>query len=260
MFRLSDKAKNNLDQLSGGQRRRILFARALMHRPRLLILDEPTAGVDVDLRIELWEYIHALHADGTTVLLTTHYLEEAEALCEEIVICAAVASWRAAPPTGCARTSAPPTSPASTRRRWRSPTWNTGRWREHDRPRNRARRHPRARHRTLRPEPFPVQLAVATRGRPLPRIWHYSILGMITTPLLMLLIFGFALNHQVKGTGAVSYTQFILPGLIGQTMMTVGYTNGTTSCSMRGVTATSTTCCRVHCAGGRSIWPACSRR
>ncbi len=61
------------------------------------------------------------------------------------------------------------------------------------------------------------------------RIWHYSILGMITTPLLMLLIFGFALNHQVKGTGAVSYTQFILPGLIGQTLMTVGYTNGTTS-------------------------------
>jgi ABC-2 type transport system ATP-binding protein len=86
VFRLSDKAKNNLDELSGGQRRRILFARALMHRPRLLILDEPTAGVDVDLRIELWEYIRALHADGTTVLLTTHYLEEAEALCEEIVL------------------------------------------------------------------------------------------------------------------------------------------------------------------------------
>ncbi len=57
-----------------------------MHRPRLLILDEPTAGVDVDLRIELWEYIRSLHADGTTVLLTTHYLEEAEALCEEIVL------------------------------------------------------------------------------------------------------------------------------------------------------------------------------
>ena len=86
VFRLSDKAKNNLDELSGGQRRRILFARALMHRPRLLILDEPTAGVDVDLRIELWQYIRALHADGTTVLLTTHYLEEAEALCEEIVL------------------------------------------------------------------------------------------------------------------------------------------------------------------------------
>ncbi len=86
MFRLSDKAKNNPTELSGGMRRRILFARALMHRPRLLILDEPTAGVDVDLRLELWAYIRALHADGTTVLLTTHYLEEAEALCEEIVL------------------------------------------------------------------------------------------------------------------------------------------------------------------------------
>jgi ABC-2 type transport system permease protein len=61
------------------------------------------------------------------------------------------------------------------------------------------------------------------------RIWYYSVLGQISTPLLMLLIFGFALNHQVKGTGAISYTQFILPGLIGQTLMTVGYINGTTS-------------------------------
>jgi ABC-2 type transport system ATP-binding protein len=86
VFRLSDKAKSNPTELSGGMRRRILFARALMHRPGLLILDEPTAGVDVDLRVELWDYIRALHADGTTVLLTTHYLEEAEELCEEIVL------------------------------------------------------------------------------------------------------------------------------------------------------------------------------
>jgi ABC-2 type transport system permease protein len=61
------------------------------------------------------------------------------------------------------------------------------------------------------------------------RIWYYSVLGQISTPLLMLLVFGFALDHQVKGTGAVTYTQFILPGLIGQTLMTVGYINGTTS-------------------------------
>jgi ABC-2 type transport system ATP-binding protein len=86
VFHLSEKAKSNPTELSGGMRRRILFARALMHRPGLLILDEPTAGVDVDLRVELWAYIRALHADGTTVLLTTHYLEEAEELCEEIVL------------------------------------------------------------------------------------------------------------------------------------------------------------------------------
>lgn len=86
VFHLSDKARSRPQELSGGMRRRILFARALMHRPGLLILDEPTAGVDVDLRAELWEYISALHASGTTVLLTTHYLEEAEELCEEIVL------------------------------------------------------------------------------------------------------------------------------------------------------------------------------
>jgi ABC-2 type transport system ATP-binding protein len=65
-------------------RRRLLIARALMHRPRLLILDEPTAGVDLELRHDLWDYIRALHADGTSILLTTHYLEEAEALCERV--------------------------------------------------------------------------------------------------------------------------------------------------------------------------------
>jgi ABC-2 type transport system ATP-binding protein len=86
VFHLSDKARQGPSDLSGGMRRRILFARALMHRPRLLILDEPTAGVDVDLRLELWQYIRGLHAAGTTVLLTTHYLEEAEELCEEIVL------------------------------------------------------------------------------------------------------------------------------------------------------------------------------
>jgi ABC-2 type transport system ATP-binding protein len=86
VFHLDTKAKNKITELSGGMRRRILFARALMHRPRLLILDEPTAGVDIDLRAELWTYIRSLHADGMTVLLTTHYLEEAEELCDEIIL------------------------------------------------------------------------------------------------------------------------------------------------------------------------------
>ncbi len=73
-------------KLSGGMRRRLLLARALMHRPRLVILDEPTAGVDFELRQELWRYIRKLHEAGTTILLTTHYLEEAEELCEEIAL------------------------------------------------------------------------------------------------------------------------------------------------------------------------------
>jgi ABC-2 type transport system ATP-binding protein len=85
-FDLRAKADVRAPMLSGGMRRRLLLARALMHRPRLVILDEPTAGVDFELRQELWRYIRRLHEEGTTILLTTHYLEEAEALCEEIAL------------------------------------------------------------------------------------------------------------------------------------------------------------------------------
>ena len=85
-FDLRAKAKVRAPMLSGGMRRRLLLARALMHRPRLVILDEPTAGVDFELRVELWRYIRQLHSEGTTILLTTHYLEEAEELCEEIAL------------------------------------------------------------------------------------------------------------------------------------------------------------------------------
>ena len=85
-FGLQAKRDVRAPRLSGGQRRRLLLARALMHRPRLVILDEPTAGVDFELRMDLWRYIRELHAEGTTILLTTHYLEEAEELCDEIAL------------------------------------------------------------------------------------------------------------------------------------------------------------------------------
>ena len=83
-FSLSAKRKDRTRTLSGGMKRRLILARALMHRPRLLILDEPTAGVDVELRLELWHYVQRINAEGTTILLTTHYLEEAEQLCDRI--------------------------------------------------------------------------------------------------------------------------------------------------------------------------------
>jgi ABC-2 type transport system ATP-binding protein len=85
-FDLRAKTDVRTPKLSGGMRRRLLLARALMHKPRLVILDEPTAGVDFELRQELWSYIRKLHESGTTILLTTHYLEEAEELCEEIAL------------------------------------------------------------------------------------------------------------------------------------------------------------------------------
>jgi ABC-2 type transport system ATP-binding protein len=83
-FSLTDKRHDRTRTLSGGMKRRLILARALMHRPRLLILDEPTAGVDVELRLELWHYVQRINAEGTTILLTTHYLEEAEQLCSRI--------------------------------------------------------------------------------------------------------------------------------------------------------------------------------
>jgi len=83
---LADKAKSNMRQLSGGMKRRVLVAQALVHRPPVIVLDEPTAGVDVELRQTLWQFIARLNKEGHTVLLTTHYLEEAEALCHRIAM------------------------------------------------------------------------------------------------------------------------------------------------------------------------------
>jgi ABC-2 type transport system ATP-binding protein len=83
---LADKADVNMRQLSGGMKRRVLVAQALVHRPQVIVLDEPTAGVDVELRQTLWQFIARLNREGSTVLLTTHYLEEAEALCQRIAM------------------------------------------------------------------------------------------------------------------------------------------------------------------------------
>jgi ABC-2 type transport system ATP-binding protein len=85
-FDLASKAKQTVTKLSGGMKRRLSLARALIHEPRLLILDEPTAGVDVELRLELWSLLRELNLNGSTIILTTHYLEEAQELADRIAI------------------------------------------------------------------------------------------------------------------------------------------------------------------------------
>ena len=83
---LTDKANAYSRTLSGGMKRRLLVAKAMVHSPPILVLDEPTAGVDVELRRQLWDYVRKLNAQGVTIVLTTHYLEEAEELCDRIAI------------------------------------------------------------------------------------------------------------------------------------------------------------------------------
>jgi ABC-2 type transport system ATP-binding protein len=85
-LRLWDRRKDIARSLSGGMKRRLMIARALVHEPRLLILDEPTAGVDIEIRRSMWDYLQEINAAGTTIILTTHYLEEAESLCRHIGI------------------------------------------------------------------------------------------------------------------------------------------------------------------------------
>jgi ABC-2 type transport system ATP-binding protein len=85
-LRLWDRRKDSARSLSGGMKRRLMIARALVHEPRLLILDEPTAGVDIEIRRSMWEFLREINEAGTTIILTTHYLEEAESLCRHIAI------------------------------------------------------------------------------------------------------------------------------------------------------------------------------
>ncbi len=86
LLQLADKRNKMARGLSGGMKRRLMIARALVHEPRLLILDEPTAGVDIEIRRSMWDFLREINSRGTTIILTTHYLEEAETLCRNIAI------------------------------------------------------------------------------------------------------------------------------------------------------------------------------
>ena len=195
-FGLEAKRDVRAPKLSGGQRRRLLLARALMHRPRLVILDEPTAGVDVELRTELWRYIDRLHAEGTTILLTTHYLEEAERLCEEIGL---IRDGRLI-----ARDSA------------QGLRDQFGVDRLHDV------------YMKAMATPAPLTgLAWLCRRETLrvSKLWTQTVLAPVVSSLLFILVFGLSLGGRIKQVGDVDYEVFIVPGLITMGMVQAAYAN-----------------------------------
>ena len=100
MAKLTDRRDTRVDKLSGGMRRRLLIARALVHRPRLVLLDEPTVGLDPQVRQELWALIDALRSEGTTILMSTHYIEEAERLADTVLIMSHGKAVATGPPVG----------------------------------------------------------------------------------------------------------------------------------------------------------------
>ncbi|MHB9115687.1 MAG: ATP-binding cassette domain-containing protein [Thermoleophilia bacterium] len=235
VFDLSDKADVRPNRLSGGMRRRLLIARALMHRPRLVVLDEPTAGVDLELRHELWRYLHRLHQEEeATILLTTHYIEEAETLCERIAFIRAgriVAEG----------------SPAELRTRFKGgrleDVYYTLMGGAAQATRavgaapgaapNTGGSAPRTRALILR-DPALVQRrgTVALAGREVQRVlslWTQTILPPVLTSLLYLLVFGGALGARVRQVEGVDYLSFIFPGLVVMTVAGQAFANSATS-------------------------------
>ena len=196
-FDLRAKRDVRAPKLSGGQRRRLLLARALMHRPRLVILDEPTAGVDFELRQELWSYIRQLHAEGTTILLTTHYLEEAEALCEEIAL---IRGGKLI-----ARDSAD-----GLRERYDAA--------------NLSDVYVKAMRADDRITPGMQWLAKRETLR-VSKLWTQTVLAPVVSSLLFILVFGLSLSGRVRNVSGVEYDQFIVPGLIAMAMVQAAFAN-----------------------------------
>ncbi len=247
VFDLADKAEVKPNRLSGGMRRRLLIARALMHRPRLLVLDEPTAGVDLELRHELWRYLRRLHAeDEATILLTTHYIDEAEALCGCIAFIQAgriVAGgtpgeladrygvrrleevYLAVMGNGAARDGGAmaeveevkvPIFPSRPIVVATSPS-----------PLKVAPA-------TSQPPPAVVQrrAIAAMAGREVRRVlslWSQTVVPPVLNAVIYLLVFGGALGARLRQVEGVDYLSFILPGLLVMTVAGQAFGNNATS-------------------------------
>ena len=197
VFDLRAKRDVRAPKLSGGQRRRLLLARALMHRPRLVILDEPTAGVDYELRLELWRYIRKLHSEGTTILLTTHYLEEAEALCEEIAL---IRDGHLI-----ARDSAD-----GLRAHYGG---------------GHARRRLRQGDGALMNGSVGLRWLARRESLRVTKLWTQTVLAPVISSLLFIVVFGLSLSGRISGVDGVEYDVFIVPGLIAMAMVQAAYAN-----------------------------------
>jgi ABC-2 type transport system permease protein len=251
---LADKADVNTRQLSGGMKRRVLVAQALVHKPPVIVLDEPTAGVDVELRQTLWGLIANLNKQGHTVLLTTHYLEEAEALCGRIAMlkqgrvvsrharrhgehdAALQDRRRVAGERGgtCARDGPHCAGDGTRRGRGRNPARPVAPGRREDRrpgdrPRRSRRRVPRDHAERNR---MNFEGARTLFNKEILRFWKVSVQTVaapVLTAVLYLLIFGHVLEAHVQVFPGVGYTSFLIPGLVMMSVLQNAYANSSSS-------------------------------
>ncbi len=214
---LSDKADANMRALSGGMKRRVLVAQALVHRPPVIMLDEPTAGVDVDLRRTLWEFISRLNKEGHTILLTTHYLEEAEALCGRIAMLKG------------GRIVALDTTQALLARVGGTDLEDAFVRIMHDADflgvRHELFSFAGAAHR----HGFGLSHAAAQRTARFWKVGFQTIAAPVVTALLYLLIFAHVLEGRVQVYGSVPYTSFLIPGLMMMSMLQNAFANPSSS-------------------------------
>ena len=248
--------------LSGGMKRRLMIARALVHEPRLLILDEPTAGVDIEMRRSMWDFLKKINEAGTTIILTTHYLEEAEALCRNIAI---INNGEIVEHTSIRDllrrlhrevfiVDSADVLPADRRRRWflRAPD---RRWHTRDRGRKGAahkrclcrpgcRRYSRHQHAQSRQSPrgdvrqsgggcgmsvgeqwIALMTLLRKEVRRFLRIWPQTLLPSAITMSLYFVIFGSLIGARIGQMGGFDYMEFVVPGLIMMAIVTNSYSN-----------------------------------
>ena len=209
VFDLRAKANVRTPKLSGGMKRRLLLARALLHEPLLVILDEPTAGVDVELRHDLWRYIRRLHEQGTTILLTTHYLEEAESLCEDIALISGGRIVARDTPDGLKRAYDATTleqvylQTVSTS----LPAGDGGGGGGVSAPRAPTAPAAAAAAESLRPEPVAARCARwrCASAAASTRLWTQTILAPVVSSALFILVFGLSLGSRIKPIEGFAY-------------------------------------------------------